>query len=313
MREILFLLFAAIMFTSCRNDSEEVTPTDNKTYKVTFNISNIEVDMKPLKAETYNNQFHYRVYEKENGKVVKGWRYLGKVDKVEVELPAGDYYITFISHPTGGMGFPKPEGPIDVEDYNFYTDYFDNPPSWVAPRHFGNYCVYYEKAGFTVGADNKDILMDVALKPMWSEVDVEVSDAETYTLPEGTTTIACNITPAYFGFNIADGTSTKGTEDIWNFQENSNTTIDNFREYKGVGRVGSTKKYTTASKGVTVKLVFIKQEISGDTILGEREIYKGDIEGGKRITFKGALGKATSGTFNLSLADLKDGGVIPFN
>lgn len=80
MKKLLFFLCATILFASCSNDSEEV-PTTSKTYKVTFDVSNFSVDVKSLKADTYNNQLFYIIYEKESGKGVKGWKFKEMVGK----------------------------------------------------------------------------------------------------------------------------------------------------------------------------------------------------------------------------------------
>lgn len=307
MKKLLFFLSATILFASCSNDSEEV-PTTSKTYKVTFDVSNFSVNVKSLKADTFNNQLFYVIYDKESGKGVKGWTFEGMVGQVTEELPEGNYYIAFISHPRGGMSSPPTEGAIDVKDNNFYTDYFENSPTWIM-GNMGNRYVYYQKVDFSVAANNSDVPIEVTLQPMWSEVTVEVTDANTCFLPEGTTTIGCVITPFYSGISIAEGIPTRGSDASWGWADLCNTNVDKFREHKII-----TDRHATAGKDVTVKLVFVKQIATGDTVLGEREIYKGDIEGGKRITFRGALGKAaTSATFKVSLADLTDAGIIPFD
>ncbi len=306
MKKLLFFLFATILFASCSSDSEEAVTT-GKTYKVTFDVSNFSVDVKSLKAETFGNRLFYVIYEKESGKGVKGWTFEGMVGQVTEELPEGNYYIAFISHPRGGMSSPPTEGAIDVKDNNFYTDYFENPPTWIL-GNMGNRFIYYEKVSFSVAANNSNMPIPVTLQPMWSEVTIEVTDANTCSLPEGTTTIGCVITPSFYGVSIAEGVPTRGSEASWGWNDLCNTNVDKFREHKII-----TDRHATAGKDVTVKLVFVKQIASGDTVLGEREIYKGNIEGGKRITFRGTLGRTSAiGTFNVSLSDLTDGGVIPF-
>lgn len=128
-------------------------------------------------------------------------------------------------------------------------------------------------------------------------------------MPEGTTLVDISISPLYYGFNIADGIPSKnyGGDLITTFQSLSVANVSEFREK------GLTRKYIMATKGATAKLVFIKETVSSTEILGEKVIYKGDFEGGKKITLKGTLGNAaTNASFNLSLGELKDGGVIPF-
>ncbi len=114
----------------------------------------------------------------------------------------------------------------------------------------------------------------------------------------------------YYGFSIAEGIPSKIYENVAIPEQSRTATSDtNFRTNKRLSG-----KVVSASKDVTVKLVFIKRTVSSTEILGERVIYKGDFEGGKNITLKGTLGKfASSATFNPTLGELTDGGVIPFN
>jgi hypothetical protein len=89
---------------------------------------------------------------------------------------------------------------------------------------------------------------------MWSEVTVEVTDANTCSLPEGTTTIGCVITPFYSGISIAEGIPTRGSDASWGWADLCNTNIDKFREHKII-----TDRHATAGKDVTVKLVFVSR------------------------------------------------------
>lgn len=314
MRKTLFILFATILFASCSSDSDDVVPTDNgKTYKVTFNVSNFEVDEKPLKAESLGQGVYYTIYEKESGKAIK-FRYGGYSPIVVEEVPAGSYYIVFISayRALSGININWAENPdgsdVDITDFNFYTDYC-NGSTYIAYPSYQNYGLYYGKVGFTVGVGNEEVNKDVELQPKWSNVSVQITDGETCTLPEGTTTVDIAISPYYYGFNIADGIPSKNySEDSFAFfQSLSATNVSNFREK------GLSGKYIMASKGATAKLVFIKHTMSTTEILGERVIYTGDLEGGKRITLRGTLGNSTSSaSVNLSLADLADGGFNSF-
>ncbi|MFV0536242.1 MAG: hypothetical protein ACK5M3_02605 [Dysgonomonas sp.] len=195
--------------------------------------------------------------------------------------------------------------------YNFRSDYFGGI-GWIHSGNRNNLFTYYEKVSFTAGAaSNENVDMDVVLQPMWSVLDVEVTDAETCSLPEGTNVVICTVNPFYYGFDIANGIPSDTKEDSWTqFYANPMSDVS-FRSNKGV-----TNKVVSASKDITVKLVFIKwSESDAGTLLGERVIYKGDVEGGKHITLKGTLGKSndTNATFSPTLGNLGDGGVIPFN
>jgi len=317
MKKILFLLFAAIIFASCSNVSEDVTPIDNKTYKVTFNVSNSEMDSKPLKAESLGTGLYYTIYEKESGKAIKfRSRYRNESAQVVEDVPAGSYYIVFIGawRALTGMHYINPindtnGSKVDISNFNFYSDFCEGISYIDQPSH-KHYGLYYEKVGFTVGVGQEEINEDVVLQPMWSEISVQITDGETCTLPEGTTIVDVVVSPYYYGFNIADGLPKYGGDNSgygWSFQSLSYRDVDVFRE-KGLSR-----KYIMATKGATIKLQFVKYTMDTTELLEERVIYTGDIEGGKRITLKGTLGKTNlTGTFNLSLGELADSGVIPF-
>lgn len=314
MKKIFFFLFATILFASCNNDSEEVVSAD-KTYKIAFNVSNFEVESNPLKAaETHSNYCYYTIYEKESGKAVKRDVIEAAVGQIKEEVAAGNYYIAILSVPST-IASPGPGVPwspwnsdVNLDDFNFYSDYFKGV-GWI---NYGrdNLYAYYEKVAFTVGLGNEEIEQDVVLQPMWSIVDIEVTDADICFLPEGTNTIECAVTPFYYGFNIAEGIPSESYEDAVTPEQSRTATSDtNFRTNKAVSG-----KVVSASKDITVKLVFIKRTVSSTEILGEKVIYTGNFEGGKKITLRGTLGEFVSTTtFNPILGELTDGGVIPFD
>lgn len=316
MKKILFILFATILFASCSSVSEDVVPTDNgKTYKVKFNVSNFDMETKPLKAETHENYCYYTIYEKESGKAILRDVMKAAVGQITEEVAAGDYYIAILSVPSTimspgpGVSWSPWGSDINLDDFNFYSDYF-NGIGWINYGKDNQYS-YYEKVAFSVGlGSNEETEQDVPLQPMWSIVNIEVTDADICTLPEGTNTIECIVNPFYYGFSIAEGIPSESYEDVATSAQSRTVISDtNFREKKVLSG-----KVVSASKGVTVKLIFLKQTVSSTEILGEREIFKGDFDRGKSYTLKGTLGKVTShATFNLSLADLTDGGVIPFD
>ncbi|MDR2948123.1 MAG: hypothetical protein LBV71_02845 [Prevotella sp.] len=316
MKKLFFVLFATILFASCSSESDDTTVPEGKTYKVTFNVSNFDMETKPLKAESLGQALYYTIYEKESGKAIK-FRYhnrsAGNAQVVE-DLPAGSYYIVFISayRALDGININWTEDPdganVDITNLNFYTDYCYGS-TYIAYPAYKHYGLYYEKVSFTVGVGNEEVNKDVELQPKWSNISVQITDGETCTLPEGTTLVDISISPLYYGFNIADGIPSKnyGEDLTAHFQSLSATSVSDFREK------GLSNKFIMASKGATAKLVFIKHTMSTTEILGERVIYKGDFEGGKKITLKGTLGNTvTNASFNLSLGELKDGGVIPF-
>lgn len=311
MKKLLFFLFATILFASCNNTDD--TETTGKTYKVIFNVANFTSESTILKTGPISewptgNYCQYAIY-KSSGELVKtnvmeaGTFDLSNV-QISEELPEGNYWIAIFSaeiHANGILVLPNPS--------NFNTDYCIGN-SWVA-KGKDNQNVYYEKLNFAVGSVSGTTEVSIQLKPMWSELDIEVADADSCSLPEGTTHVQCVIDPYYYGFNLKDGVSAQSYEGVatsvgvgsfW-------STVAEFRADKGIF-----DKDISGSQDVNVKLVYIKHsESEACTVLGEKVIYTGDIEKGKYITFSGSLGNDYSNpVFNLSLGELADGGIIPF-
>ncbi len=305
-KKLLFFLFATILFASCSNDSQEAV-TAGKTYKVTFNVSNFALDQKPLKVDNEgqitNYSIEYAIY-KYGGEFVKsGLIESSSFDqnsvKIEEEILAGTYWIAIVA----ANKFNN-EGPVLSNLSNINTDYCNG--NFRIDRGHDNETVYYEKLAFTVGDNVVALVNDVVLKPMWTFLYVNVLDAATCHLPEGTAYVQCTTTPFYYGFGLKDGIATKKYDKSPGVGSGLPMTVGAFRGLHGLMEAIP----VTATKDATVKFVCFS---TNGSVLSEKVIYTGDIENGKYITFKGTLGNSTSNaSFNVSLGDLIDGGIIPF-
>lgn len=316
MKKLFLFLFVAALFVACSSDdTDDTTPQlDGKKYKVTFNVENFELETSPLKdAGTHSNYFSSYIYNKETGKAV--YTSTHQSDSVSVNLKAGSYYFVSVSKPTtipnSYPGNSETSDENGISGYNFDTDYLQGA-GWLNTHPERNLYVYYGKQEFTVGENSENAINEtVTLMPTWSEVIIDVTDAATCDVPEGTTNITCQVSPYYYGVNIADGKATKTIEDSSDpSQSSSALNLSWFRD-----KSRTFKKYIADSKDISVKIVFWELTPSSTRIVGERVIYKGDLDKGKKITLSGALGRSLNETasFTPVLGELTDGGVIPFN
>ncbi|MDR2948125.1 MAG: hypothetical protein LBV71_02855 [Prevotella sp.] len=302
-----FLTVATVLFASC-SSSDESDPVDNgKTYKVKFNVSNFTSDISSLKAENTDywptsNYCQYAIY-KASGELVKSkLMETGSFDpanvEIEGEVSAGNYWIAIVS----ASSFNNM--PVVLADLsNINTDYCLGN-TWISRGH-DNVGIYYEKLAFTAGESATEV-NDVVLNPMWSHLNIKVSDADVCYLPEGTTYVQCVVSPYYYGFRLKDGVSSQKYEASPGLGSDLPVPVAKFRSEGGMESI-----IVSYTKDATVKFVCMT---NNGTVLSEKVIYTGDIEKGKYITFNGSLGSIESNaSFNLSLADLTDGGVIPFN
>lgn len=303
MKKIFFFLFTVILFASCSNSNDDVTLVDNgKKYKVTLDVINkFVVESGALKStETnwpYNYICEYTIY-KEDGTVVD--HEVLNEPQLQFELSKGNYKIAVLAaRNTEYMGNSY------LEHSNLATDYC-NGNHWIA-KSADNAGMYFEIIDFTVNESVNNVT-SIELKPMWSEIDVEVTDAATCTIPEGTTGIFIGVEPYYSGFAIKDKIPTKKLDMYPIALASMGQSISEFR--KG-GALPSC--YIAQSKNVTVKLIYRSETATETKIVGERVIYQGDFESGKRYKFSGKVGNDNGvKSFNVSLGSLTDVDPIPF-
>jgi hypothetical protein len=295
MRKLLFFIAAAVLFVSCSNTSEDFSEQkDTQNYDVTFGISGFKVDAEPLQSKADASRYYCRyVIYNEDGSLRKDS--IIRMDNaltnlsISEKLPTGKYNMAIMhSAKTLFQDVSDPNLVSVLKPENFNTDYCEGN-IWIATGR-DNKEIYYQTVGFSVVKDNANTV-DVELEPMWSTIDINVTDAATCNVPENATAIACVVEPFYYGFNIKTKVPTVSNPTI---VHNSTT-----HTWIGVSDFQAGTTPTTIavaqSKDVTIKLVYYSYgEYDQGTIVGERTIYNGDLERGLNYKFTGKIGNGTS-------------------
>lgn len=235
MKKIFFMLLATTtLFTSCSSEDGPSfnTPAipDSKEYKVDLTIksSAFSVDKNPLvkgikpevdnkeNAKYYISQLQVIAY-KESGEVAKDTLISTASNSgilinandpnqntfsLSLKLPAGKYTLAVIGDNAASVFVPK----------NFNTDNFDKSTDPSNVYKNTNRDTYYESTQITVNATNNNQPLEVAaitLKPMWSQVDIEVTSLLTAKIPESTTQMRIVFENSYRGFSLKTKKSTE--------------------------------------------------------------------------------------------------------
>lgn len=307
MKKLFFLIAAAITFASCGNDNTmDDAVDDDTTYSVTFSIDPFSVQTNPLKTASDlsdGNYFQYVIYKEDGSVLLDKILDEGTFDmenlKISIDLSKGNYHLAALSakRTTFNSSIYTPS--------NYETDYC-NGNQWIV-KGFDNYNIYFETVDFSV--NNQTVEKSVVLQPMWTEIDIQALDADICTLPAETKYVQTAVYPYYYGFSIKDKKATRYKDPAVSASALLFKSVEKFREDKGYFGYP-----VAASNNITVKLLYITaSESVAQENLGEKTIYTGDIERGKRITFSGKLGEhEVNSKFSFSLKDLEDGGTIPY-
>ncbi|WP_029905494.1 hypothetical protein [Prevotella sp. 10(H)] len=301
LRYIWAIVCVTILFASCSSNDTD-SGIDEKKYPVTFNISNFSHDTSPLNSEKADENivrsYKYTIYD-ETGKAVLHDE--AKLPLIKFELPKGNYKISVISHRL------LSNHPI-IEHDNFNSDYcFGN--AWVATGS-DNYEMYLENKDFSVDGKN-DQSVDIKLQPMWSEILVNITDAETCFIPNGCNFMLCVVEPYYYGFGIKDKVPTQKADNSPITTPSPGISVDKFKELKYIG-----PRFIARSNDITVKIIYWTQSANdAGSSLGEKVIYKGNFLAGNRYLLTGELGNEEnniSGEFNVTSKGLEEADRIPF-
>ena len=316
MKKLLFLIAAIAFLASCSNVSENSDMSESTTtHKVKFNVKGFAVDKESfskLDVELpYQGEYcEYSIYKADGtaivAKVIDGIIENSLV--IEEELPAGEYKIAvmYVSENTQHR-FPifKPE--------NFNTDYCTGN-QWVA-RLKDNRGIYFNTYNFTV-TQHTELIDDIVLEPMWSQIDIKITDANECKLPEDANLVGYHIDPHFHGFSIKDKISTLSYKPAQSFDVPTYlcTTTSAFLTDNGIfDNVAS-----GADEEITIRLVFMHHSIDDTYYVTNKIIYKGKIERGYQYTFTGALGdlrgESGNGTdvFHVKTSSLVTKEEIPF-
>jgi len=316
MKKLLSTLTAVAILASC-SDSDGTYIEDNKTYKVAFNVTEFVIENESLgktaiELPLRGGYFEYVIY-KEDGSVLKAnvipqSSTPTETFTIDEELPAGKYdvAIMYALAETNNRG-------VIYSPSNYNTDYCIG--NLFIVKGTTNEDIYFKTFPLTVTANDNTIPVNVDLEPMWSEIDIKITDGDTFVLPEEANLVGCFLSPDLSGFSIKSQKPTKEKVYVGGYTpDRLCTTKAAIREEGGVfGTIAS------ENDDVTIKLIFAEHsEYENFKKWGEKIIYKGKIEKGYRYTFTGAIGNQSSSngsaglSFNVNLKSLKNKEEIPF-
>lgn len=315
MKQLLYITIA-ILLSACSNDNAIDNSIDSNkiTYPVSFNITNgsFKIDESTLRATDDDTKLRLVIYfYNAEGKIanleelVYDLNTTGSYPYTKDLLP-GKYYVAVIAiksiYNFEPLMFPS----------NFFSDYCTRTTSTEG--------VYYETAEVTVVADNNETQTEsIDLKPMWSQLNVKIGDAQTFDIPVGTEALRFNVNPNMYGFGIENKLASKTFEELhpyYKIADASIAKIDSIRQNPTFTYTTSVSK-TSADNTLSINIEYVK--LKNDTvseILQTRQlkIANTQVENGNIYSVKGNLGSTnTTNGFNISLGEFnKEDVVIDF-
>lgn len=288
MKKLLSALTAVAILASCSN-TDELTIENDKTYKVAFNVTGFIVDngshgKTGIELPIRGGYFQYAIY-KNDGSLLKTNVIAQSNEpegsfRINEQLPVGNYTAAIMYT----YGDTQDRYPIFIPS-DLEKDYCTGNRFIV--KGTNNERIYYNTVPLVISNKDNDTPIDVVLDPMWSEIDVEITDAETFVLPGEANLIGCFLTPDYAGFGIKDKTACKEKEFSGSGTLDMLCTSENDVRAKG----GIFNIIASEGDDVTVKLLYVEHsENVSAKIWNEKVIHQGKIEKGYRYTFTGAIG-----------------------
>lgn len=309
MKQLLYITIA-ILLSACSNDNAIDSPTDSdKTYPVSFNITeaSFNIDESNLRTTGDSTKLQMFIYfYKADGKI---YNYEEKIYDLNTtgsyaytkDLLPGKYYVAFLTIKS-----------VNKSDYTplyypigFSADYY--------PGSSKN--IYYATTEITVVANNTTTQTEsIDIKPMWSQLNVKIGDAQTFDTPEGTQALVFNVTPNLYGFGFENKLASKSNQIHYsNWVDPSIVKIDGIRKNATFTYTTSVSK-TNADNTLGVNIQYVK--LNNDTIsevLQTRtlKIANTTVDNGFIYSVKGNLGSTNSSNgFNISLGEFNKEDVI---
>ena len=301
----IFLLFTIVtaLFNACSNDNTLVSDNEVETYPISFRITTpLAIDGSTFKSTAGSEKIldiALSIYD-EKGSLVTSFLYNRGESRpdvqyledgstqIQVSLPKGIYHLAFYTIETASNSPIKSLSlvmPIIRSVENFSDAY---------PLE-GTYN-YYESITTTVAPTNQDIDREITLKPMWSNLNITLDDAQKFNVPEGTDAIQFIVSPLYTGFHLNTKLSTNKVSDNWvSVYSDYKTNIISLDQI----RANATFTYPTyvyqtlpENGNLAIKLNYLQTKNTTDTIiLKTRELQIPDItiENGYNYNIKGNL------------------------
>lgn len=308
MKKTLFFLLLSFLFVACSSDSDPIegTDTDNqKKYPISFNISGFSIESSNLKSESTDGKtLIYAIYHA-NGKLyaTKKIPLTGDSFEINEELPIGTFHTVFL------VGYDDHRYQIQFEASNYFSDICESMLS-TQGMGYTNVGLYRENMSFEIKEDG-NAPKEIVLKPMWSILNLNVTDAASCILPERTTLIKFSPVTTPLGFYVKDGSPAIINSPVT--YKYPYIGVTDFIKNKGISNIplGWNPNYV-----FTLHFYTSSEPFTGYEYIGKKDIWTGAIEHGKIYTLKGELGDATTNPmeqdFSVSFSGLEEVPEIPF-
>lgn len=321
MKKILFFLSTIFILSACSSDNDPINSgnTDDIKYPVTLNIEvpKITIETSTLRALTTiadgDPIFYNLVIYKESGEVYyqmfydleHNWGSNGfntsnifsiseSNMSTQLSLPIGKYHIAMLIHKKDVRHPNTTINTLGGPLVNYDVDFFNPVNPSEANYHNGG--IYFNIADFTVVASKTDQSISMELQPMWSYIDVNIEDAQTFDVPEGTNALQFFVNPLYYGFNVKNKLAP--------FEDNRPiiVSLDSIRT-SATFNLRTTVSKSIADNTISTKINYLK--IDGETTILETKqlpIPNASLENGYYYNIHGNLGNKNSGqSMNISL------------
>lgn len=322
MKNLLCFATTILLLISCSNDNNITSPINENNLKYIVNLK-VEIPIEEIQAPSLKAKseilegdplFYNITIYKETGEVYyayynsveydsgteSGYRGNyntftsdGNTYSTILNLAPGNYHIAMLihrkdaKHPNSSIHSVDPIG-------NYNNDSYNSAIAGLTKYHNGG--VYFNTADFTVVALEKDQNLSMQLKPMWSYIDININDAQTFAVPDGTNALQFIVSPRYYGFYVKTQLAPfKNEKPII-------VPLDSIRSASIFNLRNTVSKSILTDNTISASIKYLKID-SDTTILGSKDLYipNASLENGFYYNVYGNLGNPNEKSMTISL------------
>ncbi len=324
MNKLILSLIAIFLLSGCGSDNEILTNKD--LYLVNFDVElpNADAESTTNKSvadkepsfynllvynetgEVYYQSYHNAETGFSSNDINKEniFHFDGKKISTQLLLPAGKYKVAFLIHLKDANNPNTYLAPIWGN--NFETDSFGSDFSLENPDKLHNGGVYFNTIEFVVLPSHTKQIGNIKLQPMWSYIDINIKNAQTFRYPLGTNALLFDISPRYYGFNV------KTKKAIYKVDNPIVVELASVRSNPTFNVRTIVSQTTDENNNIIAKISYIK--IDKDTTILETidlDMTKTNIDNGYYYDINGDIGRKNSGNgINISLGSMNSQDVI---
>lgn len=323
MKQIILLIniLLVILFSACTNGTDLVINNEEETYPIQFVVIDptLQMEGSPLRSTSqtrYLTSIELRVYNEDGDQIMNLYYY----DKTDWQMVDGKAYIS-LSLPKGVYHF----GFYTISSYSNTSSYYSSVDLQINKHNYFSYYYpyesthnYYESITTTVEPTNQTIEQEITLKPMWSNLNLTIEDAQTFDAPEGTDALQFIVNPLYLGFSLKERIATQKAPNnfisVFSKYKSNTVSIDSIRSNSSF--IYPTYVYQTLPENgnLAIKINYLKTKNVTDTIIlktRELQLPNITIENGYSYNIKGRLDSKKSGEeMNISLGEFNKEDVL---